>query len=73
MPVIRAASSLLKGPEPHDTLAEVAPIRDFNRLTRLLDQAESKLAKLREESGDTYAFDRGVKIRNLEDAMDEPG
>ncbi len=49
----------------HETLFRAAPLRNFNPLSRLLEQAAAKHSLLCSQTGDSYAYDKGVAIRQL--------
>jgi len=53
-----------------DTLIQSAPLRDFNPLTRLLEQVEVKTELLESEDSRSYAFDKGEGLRHLKDECD---
>ena len=48
-----------------DTLMQTASLRDFNPLTRLLEQVEDELGQLQQAGGISYAFDKGENLARL--------
>ena len=48
-----------------DTLVQAAPLRDFNPLTRLLEQVEAKVGQLERADAQAFAFDKGQQLARL--------